>query len=127
MSDSTLPAVLLTIPWARVPRTLLGRLLPVIREIAPLIQQFRTSDITPTAAFEFENALNGLLREIGRLIVDWIYNHLQPNEPDLLPIRLDYAAEHYRRRHKTATRRSTTGVTYDLSDDETNQGANNTI
>jgi hypothetical protein len=104
MSDSTLPALLLTIPWAQVPLTLLGQLLPVIREIAQLIRQFRTSDITPTAAFEFENALNGLLREIGRLIVDWVYNHLEPNEPDLLPIRLDYAGGHYRRRDKTANR-----------------------
>lgn len=103
MSDSTLPA-LLTIPWAQVPMMLLGRLLPVIREMARLIQQFRTSDITPTAAFEFENALNGLLREIGRLIVDWVYNHLEPNQPDLLPSRLDYAGEHYRRRDKTASR-----------------------
>lgn len=104
MSDSTLPAVLLTIPWARVPLALLGRLLPVIRETAQLIQQFRTSDITPTAAFEFENALNGLLREIGRLIVDWVYNHLEPDEPELLPTRLHFDGEYYRRRKKTPNR-----------------------
>lgn len=54
MANSTLPAVLLTIPWTQVPLTLVGRLLPVVREIAQLIQQFRTSDITPTAAFDFE-------------------------------------------------------------------------
>ncbi len=104
MSDSTLPAVLLTIPWARVPLALLGRLLPVIREIVQLIQQFRTSDITPIAAFEFENALNGLLREIGRLIVDWVYNHLEPDEPELLPTRLHFDGEYYRRRKKTPNR-----------------------
>jgi len=33
MWDSALSVVLLTIPWAQVPLTLLGRLLPVIREI----------------------------------------------------------------------------------------------
>lgn len=104
MSNSTLSAVLLTIPWAQMPLTLLGQLLPVIREIALLIQQFRTSDITPTAAFQFENALNGLLREIGRLIVDWVYNHLEPDDPGSVPIRLQFDGEHYRRRDKTANR-----------------------
>ena len=49
MSDSTLPAALPTISWAQVPVTLPRWLLPLIREIAQLIQQFRTSDITPTA------------------------------------------------------------------------------
>lgn len=70
MPNSTLSALLLTIPRAEVPLALLGRRLPVIREIAQLIQHFRTSDITPTSTFDFENALNGLLREIGRLIVE---------------------------------------------------------
>ena len=66
MSDPALPVLLLTIPCPRVPLTLLGRLLPVIRKIAQLIQQSRTPDNTPTAAFEFENALDGLLRDAGR-------------------------------------------------------------
>ena len=43
MRKSTLPALLLTIPWAQVSLTLLGWLLPVIREIAQLIEHFRTS------------------------------------------------------------------------------------
>ena len=42
MPNSTLPALLLTVPWAEVPLALLERLLPVIRKIAQLIQQFRT-------------------------------------------------------------------------------------
>lgn len=101
MSNSTLPAMLLIIPWTQTPLTLVGRLLPAIREITRLIQQFRTSDITPTAAFEFENALNGLLRQIGRLIVHWAYNHLEPDEPGLPPIRLHFDGEYYRQRKKT--------------------------
>lgn len=104
MPNSTLSALLFTIPWAQVPLTLLGRLLPVIRQIAELIQQFRTSDITPASAFEFEHALNGLLREIGRLIVQWVYNHLEPDEPDLVPIGLHFAGDYYRRRSKTPNR-----------------------
>lgn len=100
MSNSTLPAVLLTIPWVQVPLALLERLVPGVRKIAQLIHQFRTSDITPASTFEFENALNGLLREIGRLIVHWVYNHLEPDEPDLVPIRLHFDGEYYRRRKK---------------------------
>lgn len=101
MSHFTLPALLLTIPWAQVPLALLGRLLPVIREIAQLIHLFRTSDITPVSTFDFENALNRLLREIGRLIVHWVYNHLEPAEPELPPIRLHFDGEYYRQRKKT--------------------------
>ncbi len=72
--------------------------------IAQLIQHFRTSGITPTSTFDFENALNGLLREIGRLIVECIYNDLEPDEPELLPTRLHFDGEYYRRRKKTPNR-----------------------
>ncbi len=40
MSDSTLPAVLMTIPWAQVPLALLGRVLPVIRETGRIGREF---------------------------------------------------------------------------------------
>ena len=105
MDVSTMVALLLAIPVAQVPLVLVQRLLPVIRQIYALIQSFRCLTVTPQSCFEFESSLELLLREIGRLIVEWTYNPLEPDQPELLPIRLDFLGEHYRRANKKTANR----------------------
>lgn len=52
---------------------------------------------TPLAALDFENALQELLREVGRLIVEYAYNRLEPEDPAPLPQHLQHDGNHYRR------------------------------
>src|SRR5512143_1122974 len=79
MADATWYAALLATPFASslIPLTL--RLIPLIAEIAREIQQFRMVEPTPQSTYHFENRLDHLLREMGREIVDWVYNHLEPS------------------------------------------------
>src|SRR5512135_3031053 len=74
MADATWYAALLATPFASslIPLTL--RLIPLIAEIAREIQQFRRVEPTPQSTYHFENRLDHLLREMGREIVDWVYN-----------------------------------------------------
>ena len=53
---------------------LLVSLWPVVLRIARLVHQFTSQTSSPKELFEFETKLKGLLREVGRLIVQWKLN-----------------------------------------------------
>ncbi len=80
------------------------RLLPVVAEIAQLILHFHSTALTPTAAYDFETKLQALLREMGRIIAEWTYNSLEPEDPHVLPNLLCFDGQWYRRRQKTRRR-----------------------
>jgi len=105
MNESKLPAQALAslgLLWA-VP--LVEELLPTIRQIAQLVQQFRSLWPTPGSSFRFEKQVDQLMLEVARLIVQWTYNHIEPADPDLMPAHIHYAGEDYRnRRRKTPNR-----------------------
>jgi hypothetical protein len=72
--------------------------------IVQLICAFRGTPVTPTSASEFEHKLSELLREVGRCIVEWVYNDCELAGRDLLPM-LQLEGVWYRRNHrKTANR-----------------------
>src|SRR5512144_1244166 len=108
MADATWYAALLATPFASslIPLTL--PLIPLIAAIAREIQLFRSAEPTPQATYHFENRLDHLLREIGREIVGWVYNHLEPHDPELMPIHLHFDGDWYRRREKTPNRQVAT-------------------
>jgi hypothetical protein len=74
-------------------------------EIVELVEEFRANGPSPQAAYEFETKLTALLRELGRRIVSWTYNHLEP-EARLLPRHLRFELEDYRRGGKSKRRGS---------------------
>ncbi len=104
MAESTPPAGLLATLGPLFPLGLILQLLSVIKQIGQLIEQFRRSDPTPRSAFDFESTLNRLLREVGRIVLEWVYNNLEPADPGLMPMRLHFAGETYRRRRQTPNR-----------------------
>jgi hypothetical protein len=108
MADATWYAALLATPFASslIPLTL--RLIPLIVEVAREIQRFRSGEPTPQATYHFENRLDHLLRGMGREIVDWVYNHLEPHDPERMPIHLHFDGDWYRRRGRTPNRQVAT-------------------
>jgi hypothetical protein len=56
--------------------------------------------------FQFESDLQALLREVGRLIVQWTLNHLEPSDEfrQEMPRLFLWDGEHYRRRKKSPLR-----------------------
>lgn len=56
---------------------------------------------SPRGAFDFENELQQLLRETGRVIVAWSYNALEPDAAEELPRRVKVGSDEYRRNRQT--------------------------
>ena len=56
------------------------RLIPVLTAIGRLIVGFRRAELTPQVGHQFETQLLAELREPGRIIVDWTFNHIEPRD-----------------------------------------------
>lgn len=103
MSTSTLSALLLATPFVGELLELVRQLLPTIRQVGQLIQEFRAAEPTPSTTCQFEKALQVLLRQVGRVIVAWVYNSLESPEAQA-PDQAGYEGELYRRRTLTKKR-----------------------
>jgi hypothetical protein len=104
MDHATAAAALLATPFAASLFPLTLRLLPVLSRIGQLIVAFRAAGPTPSACYHFESQLQATLRELGRIIVEWTYNHLEPDDRHLMPKNLHGDGDWYRRRTKTPNR-----------------------
>ena len=80
------------------------RLIPVITQIGRLIAQFRRADVTPQVTHRFETQLHDQLRELGRIIVEWTFNHLEPHDRRDMPHQMCFQGVWYRRRFKSPNR-----------------------
>ena len=72
MRHATAVRPLLATPFATSLVPLTVRLIPVITQIGRLLVRFRRADLTPQACHQFETQLHEQLREVGRIIVEWI-------------------------------------------------------
>jgi hypothetical protein len=104
MDHATLAAALLATPFTAALLPLTLRLLPVISRIGQLIVSFRAAELTPSACHQFETQLHDTLRELGRIIVEWTYNHLESEDRYQMPSHLRFDGDWYRRRDKTPNR-----------------------
>ena len=104
VDHATVIATLLTTPFATSLLPLTLRLLPVVLQVAQLIVSFRAAEPTPSACHHFETRLQAALRELGRIILEWTFNHIEPDDRHLMPGRLRFDGDWYRRRAKTPNR-----------------------
>jgi hypothetical protein len=63
-----------------------------------LINRFVHADPTPETTMAFERELSDLLREVGRRIMAWPLNRLEPNADNEAPSRVSFEGHLYRRR-----------------------------
>jgi hypothetical protein len=80
MTLSTICPLLLATPFASSLLELTMELLPLIAKVGVRIVAFRRDAVTPAASHAFERDLQKLLRDIGRVIVRWVYNHLETSD-----------------------------------------------
>ncbi len=74
-------------------------------QIATLTTRFLSAPITPAATLDFEKDLRRLLDEAGRLVVEAVYNHIEPQDPRDAPKHLERDRQDYcRKSHKSPTR-----------------------
>src|SRR5262249_28217206 len=80
------------------------RLAPLLTEIGLTLVGFRRADPTPRACHRFEARLQEQLRELGRIVIEWIFNHLEPRDRAELPGQIESHGTWSRRRSKTPNR-----------------------
>ena len=102
--DSTIFTLLSASPLFTAPADLARRILSVLGEILVLTGAFRSGPITPAKTYEFEIQLQKLLMELGRQIVEWTFNNLEPAEQSRMPKELTFGGEVYRRESKSPRR-----------------------
>ncbi len=104
MDHATCAALLLATHFATSLFPLTIRLVPVVTEISRLIVRFRRSEPTPKTCHQFETQLLDRLRELGRIIVEWTFNHIEPHDRRDMPKQMCFQGVWYRRRSKTPKR-----------------------
>ena len=65
-----------------------------------LVDQFLHQDCTPKKMAEFERQLADLLRDVGRRIMAWVLNRLEPDRDSEAPSRVELIGQSYRRRRQ---------------------------
>jgi hypothetical protein len=68
-------------------------------QVASLTARFLSAPITPTATLDFENDLGRLLDECGRLIVQALFNHIEPANAQDSPKHLERDRQDYCRKN----------------------------
>src|SRR3990172_3919629 len=77
----------------------------VLGEINGLVVGFLGQPISPEAAFKFETSLADRLREVGRRIVEVVYNHIESDDAESMPQRTEWDGQEYsRKNHQTNNR-----------------------
>jgi hypothetical protein len=73
---------------------------PTPRQLAAVPPAYRRGPITPQATWQPENDLQTPLRELGRLLPQWLFQQGEPADPARNPGRLLWEGEGYRRRDR---------------------------
>ncbi len=108
MDYATCSALLLATHFATSLLPLTVRLVPVITEVGRLIVRFRRNEPTPQGCHQFETQLQDQLRELGRIIVEWTFNHIEPHDRRDMPNQMCFQGVWYRRKSKTPNRKVAT-------------------
>jgi hypothetical protein len=77
------------------------RLTGLLGAIAKLVCEYLSRRPTPTAMHEFELKLQALLREMGRVVMEWTLNEIEPTSPDAAPRRVVFEGQEFRRKPKS--------------------------
>jgi hypothetical protein len=103
MTHSTWLALLLTSPSLQelLSSSLFQRLAPHLLRLLQILLAFHQQPLTPQTTRDFELQLQDGLRQLGLDLCDWTYNHLEPDDSQLMPARLHVGGEYYRRRHRS--------------------------
>lgn len=75
---------------------------PALQRLRQLLETFGSKPVSPQVAFDLEQQVQTQLREVGRVGVEWAYNHVEPSQTDVLPAHVEFEAGLYTRiKHKT--------------------------
>jgi hypothetical protein len=105
MTYSTWTRVLLTSAIAEVDDQLRGVTTPLLRQIVETVFVFLRTEVSPSNSLQFEESLDRVLRELGRIVVEWTYNHVESDDPQSLPHDVQFEGGGYRRLNRKTPNR----------------------
>ncbi len=70
---------------------------PVLKRLCQLLLDFHSNPVSPQAAFDLEQRLQDEIRELGRVGIEWAFNHLESTQVHELPSHVEFQADHYTR------------------------------
>jgi hypothetical protein len=74
-----------------------------LQRLLQVVEEFRQVPVSPAGTHQFETRLQDEVRALGRQLVQWTYNHLEPADPQALCRHVCFEASAYTRlRGKTA-------------------------
>ena len=105
MLYSTLKAALLASTVDDLSEHLHALLHEHVDELVPVVVRLFMGEVTPEAAFQFEEELHDVGRELLRQIGEWAYNQLEGDDPETSPKIIRYEAGEYRRENEKTPNR----------------------
>ena len=106
MTYSTWTRVLLASVLSEVDAELRCLMEPVVRKIVKIVVAFLRCEVSPTSSLRFEEELQQVLQELGRIVTEWAYNHVEPNDPQSLPRDVHVEGSGYRRLNQKTPNRN---------------------
>lgn len=83
-----------------------------LEDIDQLVQAFLFQPVTPEGAWQFENALEDRLRELGRSILEVVYNRLEADTPEEMPKHVEFEGHEYSRKNEKTNNREGIGTVF---------------
>lgn len=83
-----------------------------LEEIDQLVQAFLLQPVTPEATWQFENAIEDRLRELGRSTLEVVYNRLEADTPDEMPKHVEFEGHEYSRKNEKTNNRDGIGTVF---------------
>lgn len=80
---------------------------PLLRQIVKTAIAFLHNEVSPTSSLQFEEGLKQILCDVGRVVAEWTYNHVEPDDPHRLPHDVHCEASGYRRLNRKTPNRHT--------------------
>jgi hypothetical protein len=82
------------------------------KQMTGVVMAFLGQGVTPQTTFEFEEELERLLREIGRRILETVFNRLEPEDPETLPKHFTRQQQEYSRKQEKTNNRNGIGTRF---------------
>ena len=100
MTHSTCAAILLATPFPADLLPLADKLSAHLQQLQLAIDSFRNLPINPERSAAFEHQVVERVRLLGLDVLEQVYNHLEPQQPEEAPKRIVVEGVGYRRRNK---------------------------
>lgn len=83
-----------------------------LEELDQLVQAFLLQPVTPEATWQFEDAVEDRLRELGRSVLEVVYNRLEADPSDEMPKQVSFEGHRYSRKNEKTNNRHGIGTVF---------------